>query len=127
MPCPACGCNAPDGERAHLLQGALGMDDLDRAIDIGLLEESVHCRACSDACREALVQARQARRQALAARERFRSRNARLARRERERAERRRTAGTTAPGGAGKAPSLPPAAAAALARAKARAASGKKT
>src|SRR5690606_40839936 len=56
-----------------------------RSIDIGLLEESVQCRACSDACRDALARARLARRQALAARERFRSRNARLARRERER------------------------------------------
>jgi Na+-translocating ferredoxin:NAD+ oxidoreductase RnfC subunit len=122
MACPACGCDAAAGAPAHALQAALRDDDLDAAIALGLLD-AIGCGDCSTACRAALQAARDARLRALAARERFRARNARLARRQRERTERR---GSTTP-----APdpianpttsALPPAAAAALARAKAKAA-----
>jgi len=66
-----------------------------------------------------LHDARESRRAALAARERFRTRQARLARRQLERSLRREAA--TPQSGAMSA-SLPPAAAAALARARAKAA-----
>jgi hypothetical protein len=99
------------------LVAALEDDDFDRALELGLLDASLACGGCSEACRAALVDARLQREAALAARERFRARNARLERRQRERAE-RRTPVAASNGTA----ALPPAAAAALARAKARAA-----
>ena len=125
--CPGCGCSDPAGAPAHRLQAALADDDLDGAMRLGLLEAGNVCPTCSDTCRATLAAARDARHQALAARERFRARAARLARRERERAARRKPVpapdATDSPTPA--TPSLPPAAAAALARAKARAAGRK--
>ena len=115
--CPACGCAADAGAAAHRIVDALRVDDLDRAIEAGLLDD-IACAHCPPACREALTQARDERHRALAARERFRDRALRLARRQRERDAAR------APAEASK-QSLPPAAAAALARAKARAAERK--
>lgn len=125
--CPCCGCSDAAGAPAHRLQAALADDDLDRAMTLGLLEPGNACTACSEACRATLAAARNARQQALAARERFRARAARLARRERERSARRKPVATPdAPGNpTAVTPSLPPAAAAALARAKAKAAGRK--
>jgi len=116
MPCPACGCTAIDGEGSHALVAALGEDDIDRALMLGLLADHIACSGCTDACRASLQGARRQRQAALAARERHRMRNARLDRRQRERAERRKPVATAAAS-----PALPPAAAAALARARARA------
>jgi hypothetical protein len=115
-PCPACGCASDDGAAAHRIVDALRVDDLDRAIDAGLLDD-IACTDCTPDCRATLADARAARRTALAARERYRDRTLRLAQRQRERDARRAPPSTTA--------SLPPAAAAALARAKARAAQRK--
>lgn len=111
MPCPACGCpaNAP----AHAVSTALQADDLDAAIDAGLLEVDP-CPDCGDACSTVLRDARDERRHALAARERFRARSERLARRTEER-QRKRLEAQSKPA------ALPAAAAAALARALARA------
>lgn len=108
--------------RARLIR-LLDADDVDAAIDAGLMQY-VPCPACDSSDAQAArdsasiraVQQRLA--DAWAARDRYRARNARLQRREAERAARRapaRNADT-------KIPSLPPAAAAALARAKAKAA-----
>jgi hypothetical protein len=125
-PCPVCPCNSDTP--VHAVVGALAIDDLDRALALGLLESGA-CQDCSGICRARLEQARDARLAALAARERYRARQARLARRAAERAARRGAGiavggarATDAPASA--AATLPPAAAAALARALARA-SGK--
>ena len=112
--CPACGCTHPSGATAHAIVAALADDDLDQAITLGLLEQDA-CAACTPACAARLRQACDARLNSLAARERYRARNARLARRAAERDARRQETARTAS-------SLPPAAAAVLARAKARAA-----
>ncbi len=117
--CVACACASSDGEAAHRILAALREDDLDRAIELGLLDETT-CEQCSPGCTLALAQARDVRRRALAARERHRDRALRLERLQRERDARR--APTQARTGA---PALPPAAAAALERAKARAAQKK--
>jgi len=114
-----CGCVDLRGGPAHRVVAALVLDDLDAALDLGLLSTEP-CHACSSACRESLLAARDARRFALDARERFRARQARLVRREQDRASRRAT-----PPAAASHPTLPPAAAAALARARARAAGPK--
>ena len=111
LPC-RCGCVDPSGAAVHEVAIALSVDDLDRAIEAGLLLSSP-CRSCEPGCTASV----------LAARERFRTREARLQRIATERASRRATpsrapASDTAP----LRPALPPAAAAALARAKARAA-----
>lgn len=122
-PCPFCGCADAHGADAHAVAAALAEDDVDRAIEAGLLGV-VPCAACSHACTARIVAARDARLSALAARERYRARQARLQRRLEERAAARAApmtaAATEAP------PSLPSAAAAALARAKARAAERRK-
>jgi Na+-translocating ferredoxin:NAD+ oxidoreductase RnfC subunit len=98
---------------------ALADDDLDRAIDAGLLEVAA-CPSCNAECTRELLHAREAREQALAARQRYRNRQARLKRLADERAARR---AATSPATASNRPALlPTAAAAALARAKARAA-----
>lgn len=101
---------------------ALAMDDLDRAMALGLLDARPdgipgRCGAC-DARTRIVIAARDERLRALAARERHRARQARLAERMATRARRREAAAPAQPSVA--APSLPPAAAAALARAKAR-------
>lgn len=110
--CPGCGCvlDAP----AHALVAALARDDLDGALDLGLLD-TAGCPACSDACRTPLLAARDERRSALAARARYDARRARLVRRAAEKAA-ARAAPPAAPGR----PALPAAAADALARAMAK-------
>lgn len=115
--CP-CGCSNPRSVAAHAIVAALLIDDLDCAIELGLLGASA-CAQCSAACVAILQQAREARLRALAARERYRTRQARLQRRA-ESLQAKRAAAI--PAATAKAPGLPAAAAAALARAKARAA-----
>lgn len=115
--CPACGCDRD--AVAHAIVAALLSDDVDRALDLGLLDAD-ECAACSTSCRAAVHAARGQRQRALAARERFRARNARLQRRAEERAAQRQA---PAPSPASVTPpSLPSAAAAALERARAKAA-----
>ena len=117
LPCH-CGCNDTRSADVHRVMAALLEDDLDGALQAGLLADDV-CDGCTPACTAMLLDRRNARRFALAARERFHTREARLARRQQERTARRSTApavGTVAT------PALPAAAAAALARAKAKAA-----
>lgn len=126
-PCPLCACTRAEGVSAHAILAALVTDDLDRAIELGLLA-SDGCAGCSDLCSRTMTAARDARLRALAARERFRVREARLQRRSDERANKRATnprpvegRDTASDGGTAK-PALPSAAAAALERAKAKAA-----
>ncbi|GAB3749604.1 hypothetical protein [Lysobacter olei] len=130
LPCPGCICASacPVGLPTSALLAALHDDDIDQALTLGLLE-CTGCGACSRACAagtpvaETLVLARDERRQALAARERFRARTLRLERRAAERAAKRMPAvhAETVPV-TPQPTALPSAAAAALARAKARAA-----
>ena len=103
----------------HAVVAALVEDDLDSAIESGLLG-TIHCDTCAPDCQAGLRAARSQRLNALAARERHRARAARLQSRAQERAARRSPAPTTARPEAR--PPLPSAAAAALARAKAKAA-----
>ncbi|GAA3922518.1 hypothetical protein [Luteimonas lutimaris] len=112
--------------QARRLAALLRDDDVDTAIEAGLME-FVPCPRCAGAGAGAIVDdcalvsaAQQRLRTAWDARERYRARTARLQRRAAERAE-RRAAPLAAAHGPRK-PALPPAAAAALARAKARAA-----
>ena len=121
-----CGCIDPRGAAMHVIAAALAVDDLDRAIEAGLLV-CEPCPGCDLACSASVLAMRDARRGALAARERFRAREARLRRRAEERAARRTiAAGPSEAAGEAPRPALPPAAAAALARAKARAIAAKK-
>jgi len=117
--CPACQNHA-----CAPLFDAVARDDIDRAIALGLLEFVPPASACAH-CANAIartVAARDARLRALAARERYRARETRLAERAEARARKRAAAlPSTAPGQPSP-PKLPPAAAAALARAKAKAA-----
>ncbi|UTA53675.1 hypothetical protein L3D22_15235 [Lysobacter soli] len=116
-----CGCADPRGAAAHAVNAALRVDDVDGAIEAGLLDRDVECMHCSDECRARLHDARAERVDALAARERYRARAARLERRARERAEERVSPPVTA--AVTPTPSaLPSAAAAALARAREKAA-----
>jgi hypothetical protein len=117
--CPACGCTHAQNVATHAVRAALVEDDLDRALTLGLLDVTV-CDGCDHVCTVALLGAREARIRALAARDRFRAREARLERRRQERADRRSS--TAAPGNRATISPLPAAAAAALARAKAKAA-----
>lgn len=121
--CPICGCTDARGATLHAIASALADDDLDRAIETGLLE-AAPCAGCAGACNARVMTARDARLGALAARERYRARQARLQRRVEERAAARITAAPAATPEA--TPTLPSAAAAALARAKARAAERRK-
>jgi hypothetical protein len=122
--CPYCG-SAHERDRAFVaaLLAAIASDDLDAAIELGLLQFELRpgtpCVDCAPVIAH-LVAARDARRSALAARERHRRRDARLAQRAEATAARRKV-GTAATAELPK-PGLPDAAAAALARAKARAA-----
>ena len=130
MPNCLCGCVSPQGAAVHAMVAALAADDLDRAIELGLLEH-VACAGCDTLCQSRLREAREARLTALAARERHRAREARLRRRQDER-DRHRQAARPAAARAGSdtgtgatepaRPALPSAAAAALARARAKAA-----
>ncbi|MGO4221770.1 hypothetical protein AB4Y64_07920 [Lysobacter sp. TAF61] len=125
-----CGCRDDGGAAAHAIATALADDDIDRAITLGLIDaRPIACAMCSVDCQSRLHAARNERLQALAARARYLTRNARLERRARERAEQRTAlptpAGATNPNAAisaTAAPALPSAAAAALARARAKAA-----
>lgn len=124
--CPGCDCGCrcddPGGAPAHALVAALLAGDLDQAIATGLLDGD-RCAGCSVACTGALFAARDARLAALAARERYRARNARLQRRAAELAAKRAPArAVDASTAVTTRPALPSAAAAALARAKAKAA-----
>jgi hypothetical protein len=110
--CPACDC--PEAHPAHAIAAALRDGDLDAAIERGLLQAQP-CPRCGERCSTLLIEARDDRLRALAARERFRARGQRLARRAAEREAARAVA-------ARQPSALPPAAAAALARAKAKAA-----
>lgn len=121
--CPVCGCTDMHGASAHAIVAALVEDDLDRALEAGLLAVQP-CERCSDTCNSRLVDARDTRMAALDARERHRARQARLLRRAEERAA-ARVAPMATPTAETK-PALPSAAAAALARAKARAAERRK-
>ena len=121
----ACGCREAAGATAHEVLVALRDDDVDRAIEAGLLD-CAPCTGCSPECTQILQAARDARLTALAARDRYRARMERLERRTSARAA-RRAKGTAAGSANGTvAPALPAAAAAALARAKAKAAGPRK-
>lgn len=117
-PCRECGGDG--GVALDVAAAAIAIDDMDAAIDAGLLAWT-GCPACALrqglalAQIEALHAARDFRLRALAARDRFRVREQRLRRRSAERDARQLGPGR---GSA----TLPPAAAAALARAKAKAA-----
>lgn len=130
LPCPNCTCASacPVGLPTAALLAALQADDVDRALSLGLLD-CTGCGDCSRACdagvpvAQTLIAARDDRRRALAARERFRARASRLERRAAERAAKRMPAVhaetvVVTP----QSTALPSSAAAALARAKARAA-----
>ena len=95
----------------HLLQ----QDDVDAAIEAGLMRY-VPCPACGPALAAELIETQQKLSIAWAARDRYLARNARLARRAAERDAKR------SPALPEKKSPLPPAAAAILARAKAKAA-----
>lgn len=90
-------------------------DHIDAALRTGLME-FVPCTDCDPLAQAEVLAVQQRLRTAWAARERYRARNARLARRTAERETRRLPSVTE------KHSALPPAAAAILARAKARAA-----
>lgn len=96
-------------------------DDLDAAVRAGLMEYAPEAAGLDTVQVQPLLEAQQRLRQAWAARERHRARDARLARRAAEREARR-----APPPAPDRKPALPSAAAAILARAKARAA-GKPT
>ena len=98
------------------MQAMLMADDLDAALQLGLLDAQP-CPGCDGGCNARLIEARDARLVALAARERHRARDARLQRRKAERQAARAPAATIASA----APALPSAAADALARALAKA------
>jgi hypothetical protein len=128
VPC-RCGCAEPQQAAVHAIARLLAADDLDAAIEAGLLACD-GCPGCTEACTRSLLAARDGRRFALASRDRFRAREARLARRRQQRLEKRMQArgapsGPGQPDGAATPSPLPTAAAAALARAKERAARGR--
>ncbi|MGH8025610.1 MAG: hypothetical protein ACREO0_02680 [Pseudoxanthomonas sp.] len=100
---------------AAALAEYLQADDIDAAIDAGLMRY-VPCPACDRASAAQLVEAQRKLLSAWAARDRYRARNARLAKRAAER-DAKRAAPVVE-----KKSALPPAAAAILARAKAKAA-----
>jgi len=117
-----CGCSDALGAHAHAVIAALADDDFDGALQAGLLT-CQPCVGCTPTCTATFLAARNARRDALAARERLHARQARLAQRQQERAAGRATPAAPSDAAAGTpTPSLPSAAAAALARAKAKAA-----
>jgi hypothetical protein len=114
--CPLYPCASADGGQAHALLAQLAMDDIDAALEQGLMLAQA-CPDCSPSCMARLIEARDARIAALAARERYRARAARVARRK---TERDATRITVAPAQV-KAPALPASAADVLARALAKA------
>jgi hypothetical protein len=115
------------GANALRLAASLRADDIDAAIESGLMAFS----PCADCARDpavadaidAIAHAQTRLRAAWAARDRYRAREARIARRERERTERRRAGAVAAPQGpAAPRPPLPAAVASVRARATAKAA-----
>lgn len=106
-----------DTEVAQRLLALLREDDVDGAIEAGLMAFDGFDALAPDE-RAAIASAQLRLREAWAARDRFRAREARLARRAAERQAKRAPLRDDN----GKPPPLPPAAAAALARAKAKAA-----
>lgn len=115
--CPTC-------EHAGHLRALVAADDLDAAIEAGLMAY-VPCRTCEGADRDAidlLVRTQARLRDAWDARERYRLRNARLARRAAERDARRPAAPQPDAQAPQRKSALPSAAADILARAKAKAA-----
>lgn len=114
-------CPFQEDSAIRALAEAVAEHDLDRAIEIGLLTFDPaphHCDRCRDTVAR-IAAARDDRLRALAARERYRARQARLA--ERADARARKRAGAAVRTSAVAATStLPPAVAAALARAKAK-------
>lgn len=116
--CPLCACTRADGAPAHALLALLATGDIDAALEGGLLA-SQPCPDCSPSCTSRLAEARDARIAALAARERYRARTARIVRRK---AERDAARIPVAPAQVQvKMPALPATAADALARALAKA------
>lgn len=113
MPCSICQCAGL--HPAHKILALLAADDLDAALEHGLLEAKP-CAECSAPCNAMLATARDASTTALASRERHRARDLRLRRRKAERDAARVPKALTAT-----APALPVAAADALARALAKA------
>ena len=65
--CTVCGCTHAHGASAHAIASALAGDDLDQAIELGLLEIAP-CPGCDNACRDRTATAAAVRRSALAAR-----------------------------------------------------------
>ena len=116
--CPHCGCASAAHADAHAIVLALLQDNLDQALQLGLLQARP-CPDCTPACHAALSHAQCARQTALAARERHHARNLRLARIKATRDAARKAAARTTQTIAS--PALPSAAAAALARAMAKA------
>ena len=114
----SCACIDPAGDGVHAIAVALADGDVDRALALGLLDVDA-CPGSSAACVAMVEAARDARRAALSARDRFRARNLRLERRAAERAARRAAPVPDPPDIA--TPPLPAAAADALARALAKA------
>lgn len=123
--CPICGCTGTEAAAVHAIAAALAEDDLDRALTLGLLD-AASCNQCSEECRHRVAEAREARERALAARDRYNARQARLQRRAQERAAARAASSSATDALLEAKPALPSAAAAALARAKARAAERRK-
>lgn len=108
-----------DALAAHLLE-LLDRDDIDAAIEAGLAGFDAHaCQSLPAAKRERLAQARSRLLEAWAARDRHGARNARLARRAEDLRARRQAGAPSSTGP--RRTTLPPAAAAALARARERA------
>lgn len=104
-----------DCSRGIRLLQLLQADDVDAAIEAGLMHY-VPCPACDPALAAELIEVKQKLSMAWAARDRYLARNARLARRAAERDVKRSSSIPE------KKSALPPAAAAILARAKAKAA-----
>lgn len=117
-PCLLCGCERLDP--AHRLLAALQNDDISAALAHGLLDAQP-CPGCSDACNTRLSDARDARRFALAARERHRARAVRLERIAAARDAARRPVAEPVRATVAPSATLPPTAADALARALAKA------
>lgn len=109
------GSGQHDCRHGELLLRQLRDDDVDAAIEAGLMQY-VPCPTCDPVLAAQLIEAQQRLSKAWAARDRYRARNERLARRAAEREAKR---ASVAP--AEKKSTLPPAAAAILARAIAKA------
>ena len=114
--CPHCACPSAENGGAHALLAMLAADDLDAALEHGLLDVRP-CPFCDAGCKARLIEARDARQAALGARHRYRARIHRLACRKAARDAGRAPPATTA----STRPALPAGAADALARALAKA------